>query len=340
MLAKKYSNLLTKSTITITSAVIVSFIFGYFVRQYVYFKFPPSSSINKIHPLREEGLPYKFVHPLLAYETSETNDPEYAPLKQDIEKLINDKISNNQITIASVYFRDLSSSRWIGVNADETYSPASLLKIAILISYLKMSESGQVDLNSKLIYKSQTQIPYETPSVLVSGNSYSINDLLNYLITKSDNGAKDLLLAHSEPKVLSSVYDNLQLQDPATNPDYVISAKNYSLFLRVLYNATYLGKSTSEMALELLSQADYKDGLVAGLPSNIPVAHKFGEKVLQNSNGNVIGTELHDCGIIYTHHGDYILCIMTKGPSKQALTDTIKDISQEVYSNFLKLPED
>lgn len=340
MLIKKYSYLLTKSTITITIAVIVAFVCGYFVRQFAFSKPTFPLYTNKIHPLREEGLPYKFIHPLLAYETPETNDPEYAPLKQDIEKLINNKINDNKITIASVYFRDLSSSRWIGVNADETYSPASLLKISILISYLKMSESGQVDLNSKYTYTSQSQIPYETPSALISGNSYSINELLNYLITKSDNGAKDLLLVHSQPKVLSSVYNSLQLQDPATNPDYVISAKNYSLFLRVLYNATYLGKSTSEMALELLSQADYKDGLVAGLPSNISVAHKFGEKVQQDSKGNVIGTELHDCGIVYTHHGDYILCVMTKGPNKQALTDIIKDISQEVYSNFLKIPED
>lgn len=339
MLRKKYANLLNKKSIIAAALVVVSFACGYFVKQISDSRSGLKAITAKSHPLREEGLPYKFIHPLLAYENAETTDPEYAPLKQNLQQIIKDKVSSNDITTASVYFRDLSSSRWIGINADETYSPASLLKIAILVAYLKMSESGQVNLNTKYVYNSQIQIPYETPSALVSGSSYSVKDLLNYVITKSDNGAKDILLANVSPQVLSSVYNSLQLQDPAINPNYVISAKNYSLFLRVLYNATYLGRDTSEMALELLSKAEYKDGLVAGVPANISIAHKFGEKVNQDSNGNVVGTELHDCGIVYTPHGDYILCVMTKGPDKQKLTDSIKAISQAIYTDFEKIPE-
>ena len=54
------------------------------------------------------------------------------------------------------------------------------------------------------------------------------------------------------------------------------TAKNYSKVFFALLNATYLNKENSEKALELLSNTDFTQGIVAGVPNNIKVAHKFG----------------------------------------------------------------
>jgi beta-lactamase class A len=69
--------------------------------------------------------------------------------------------------------------------------------------------------------------------------------------------------------------------------------------------------------------------LVAGVPGNIEVAHKFGERTFQ---GAVNERQLHDCGIIYAAEKTYMLCVMTRGNDFNALSNVIKEISAEVYS--------
>ena len=80
---------------------------------------------------------------------------------------------------------------------------------------------------------------------------------------------------------LGDVFRDLDISVPSDYAQqYFISAKNYSLFFRVLYNATYLSREMSEKALGLLSKTVFRDGLTAKLPSSVVVSHKFGEWVL------------------------------------------------------------
>jgi hypothetical protein len=122
-------------------------------------------------------------------------------------------------------------------------------------------------------------------------------------------------------------------EDPNSEIDYM-TAKDFSYFLRVLYNSTYLKKDLSEKALELLNTVDFKDGLVAGVPNNITVAHKFGIKgdFANNDKNQVVNRELHDCGIVYHNQRPYLVCIMTKGNSSlQDSESVLKNISSMIY---------
>ena len=109
-----------------------------------------------------------------------------------------------------------------------------------------------------------------------------------------------------------------------------MSVKTYAYFFRILYNATYLGHTYSEKALELLNNREFPDGIVAGVPENIPVAHKFGERTVESPEGIVTTEELHDCGIVYYPSKPYILCVMTKGTDIASLKEIIKTISKTV----------
>jgi hypothetical protein len=84
-----------------------------------------------------------------------------------------------------------------------------------------------------------------------------------------------------------------------------------------------------------MSQSTYKDGISAGLPSDIVVAQKYGEDIDTDPQGKeVTGTELHNCGIVYTKDYPYTLCIMTKAKGvvdQKQLASIIKDISKMVY---------
>lgn len=310
---------------------ILVFIVGVTLGGLVVYYNQKTISIRDISPIREQSSAYKFIHPLLAYDFPQTDQDEYSSLKGTLNSLLEKKLAQKKISTASVYFRDLTKGRWIGINEEETYAPASLLKVALMIGYFKSSETGAVNLTDTLVYKSKGLSPFETPSQLIENQSYSLDDLIKYLITKSDNGAKDLLLANIDSKLLNSVYTSIGIKHPSETAGYEISAKNYALFLRVLYNATFLNREFSEKALELLSQVEFKEGLVAGVADNIIISHKFGEKVNDDGKGNVVDSEFHDCGIFYTQSGDYLLCVMTKGNDKKELIQTIKAVSEAVY---------
>jgi beta-lactamase class A len=147
----------------------------------------------------------------------------------------------------------------------------------------------------------------------------------------SDNIAKDILLDHISQQYLNDVFQEMDVGYLQSTTG-TISARSYIRFLSRLYNATFLDRSYSNYALKLLSEATFKDGLVAGVPSDVPIAHKYGERGIYEDNA-LTGVELHDCGIVYAKETPYYLCVMTSGKDEATLAGIIKEISAKVYAD-------
>jgi len=98
----------------------------------------------------------------------------------------------------------------------------------------------------------------------------------------------------------------------------------------VLYNATYLSRAYSEKALEILAQAKYAPGLVAGVPAETAVAQKYGE-AFDQSNPSQPQITLSNCGVIYHPTHPYILCVMTKGGNLDDLNKAVAAISSVTW---------
>ncbi len=114
--------------------------------------------------------------------------------------------------------------------------------------------------------------------------------------------------------------------------NYQMSVKEYSKFLRVLYDEGYLTTPASEYAISLLAECDFKYGITRELPSAIKVAHKFGEA----KDGEL--RELHESAIIYLYKRPYLLTIMTRGQDVKKLAETISHISKMVYNKMAADP--
>jgi hypothetical protein len=84
----------------------------------------------------------------------------------------------------------------------------------------------------------------------------------------------------------------------------------------------------SEHALELMTRSDFKSGLVAGLPSGVEVAHKFGEAGDQNEK------QLHETGLVYAEGNPYLITVMTRGSNADSLASAIASISKLVYEQM------
>lgn len=214
--------------------------------------------------------------------------------------------------------------------------------MATLISVLKVAEADAGILNRQLTYdgsfdenKTENIKPQKS---LEPGVTYSVDELLTYLIAYSDNNACHLIHEVLDDKVLLEVYSDLGLPVPPQSAngltvDYM-SAKSYSFMFRVLFSSTYLSRAMSEKALELLTTPDFPQGIEAGVPKNITTAQKFGERGVVSPTGQLLSAELHDCGIIYYPSHPYLLCIMTKGAKFDDLTRLIRDLSTLVYHDI------
>lgn len=276
---------------------------------------------------------YAYINPILDSQSlSQTTQGDILILKTNLQNSIQAKISNYEVTQVSVYFRDLNNGPWLGINEQEYYSPASLLKVPIMMAAYKIAEQDDLFLSKKVQNQVSSNgiVPEITPQKqIIKGGEYSLDDLVYRMIVYSDNDAKNLLLSQMEPRNIDKIYHDLGIAIPGIiQLEDNMSVKVYASFFRVLYNASYLSNEMSNRALKILTESEFKNGIVAGLPKNVKVAHKFGEREITNGI-----KQLHDCGIVYAKKNPYLLCIMTRGHDLENMSRVIKEISQTVYTS-------
>lgn len=272
-------------------------------------------------------------NPILLVEKPQGGDPKLAQAKQHIHGYIDKALKNGDATAISVYLRDIDRGNWVGINEEMDFSEASLIKIPLLMAYLKIAEKYPAILAERILYKAENKsVPQNiTPREKIQpGNTYTIDELLRYMIVHSDNAATDLLFNNIRSTLIDDLYSSLGVKIIDNNVERFISAKGYASFFRVLYSVTYLDLDMSEKALNLLLESDFNDGIVAGVPPGIAVAHKFAERAYSNFPEK----QLHDCGIIYYDGYPYLLCVMTKGKNVSVLKTVIRDISKIAYDEI------
>ena len=295
--------------------------------------------ISNIKPIRENNFNYKFIYPLLRYDFGNARSfLEDTVLESKLANYISEQYRNKNAQSISVYFSDLSTNRWSGVNEDIQYHPGSMMKVLIMMAYYRESQLKPSIMEQYLTYDAATNdaahaLEYALVSNMTIGKSYTIKALVENMIENSDNGAETLLISHANQKILNDIYHDLHIQVPTEVPDFTISPRNYSAFIRILYNSTYLTEKNSEEALSILSNTTFKSGIVAGIPSGTIASQKYGERIDTDESGNITALELHNCGIVYSP-SPYQICIMTKGyvdATEEELASIIKDISTVVY---------
>lgn len=253
-------------------------------------------------------------------------------IRQSVEEKIEKAVNDPKIEHVSVFFQDLNNGSTFGVNEKEMFTPASLMKVPLAITYYKLAENDPDLLKKKITYKKD---PYENQVVenfipkksLEEGKTYEIQEIIETMIKNSDNHSVNALLKEADPNDLFGSLDSFGIETPMNirGIENFMRVKDYAALFRVLYNSSYLKREFSEKLLDLLSQTEFKDGLVAGVSRETKVSHKFGERKVENR------FQLHDCGIVYFPKHPYLLCVMTRGDSFERLEGIISGISREVF---------
>lgn len=331
--------------------------FGYFIgglllgtlASFVLMRQPASPTLSglRLSDISYQHQTYRFIDPLIALK-GVTDSPKYAPMQEEIERYIQNAKETTPLVTASLEFRDINVPGGFVVGRDERYTPASLNKVPLMMTYFKLAEQDP-NILSELIRNVGTMDHNEvqdirSPVTLEMDQVYSVEQLIEHMIRYSDNNASGLLTAYLKTTHRFNAFTSLMSDlgiDPSTVDTYsdTITVQEYSRFLRALYNATYLSRDYSERALQLLTETDFTRGLEAGIPNSIQIAEKFGEVRMVNTTGTQVGKQLNNCGIVYYPLHPYLLCIMTKasGSNTAELETFIAGISQIVYRSMQHL---
>lgn len=298
------------------------------------------------HFLGNSGSPkctsqYTFINPDPECDVYDERSEKLSLLQDRLESEIADLEKKEGITRIAVFSRDLTSRRFAGVNSDQVFYLASLLKVPLAVAYYKFAEVEPLVLKDKITYDGGiNEYPLQKipPShKLVVGTTYTIEELISRSIIYSDNTAAQILIRRIPPEFLENVQSSLGMQIEKTEGEKedLVTARTYANVFRILYNSSYLSRGYSNELLETLTKSEFQQGAPALLPKETIVAHKFGERTLvDQKSGSTLSSQLHDCGIVYGQNDPYTFCILTEGKDYQALTDAIQKISLTIYETL------
>jgi beta-lactamase class A len=290
------------------------------------------------HP--STGEDFAFIRPTITEANTDLRKiRELKPFRYKVDALIQEKLDSDEATAVSVYFRDLDNGNWFGIREDEKFSPESLLKLPILIAYFKWSETNPLVLRKKIFYRGVGG-PFEprylrSPKPLEAGKEYTVNELLFRMTAYSDNSAYALLLANLPPAHLHRTSRELSMHyDPEKKEDF-LTLNAYASYFRVLFNASYLNEEMSEKALRYLARASFREGMAAGIPPEVSLASKAGERIIPTSDADGAPSEvlqLHEFGIVYHPERAFLLGVTVRGNDFRSLARVIRDITGLVYA--------
>jgi beta-lactamase class A len=299
---------------------------------------PPPFANGSNVPHRNRGVfaPARgLIHPIVDVDVARTRkDPWAASLEAKTQALVEKLEKGGLAKDISVEFVNIEKTAQFDIGPQLTYKAASMVKLPILIAYLKHHEDDPDLLNRRLTLLQMPPVPFspEFPPKrrLPPGKDYSINELLEAMISRSDNEAAYTLISNMQPAELAHLYEDLGVSGPdAKNPNQLVTVHDLSTFLRIIYVAGYLSWDHSQQAMEYLAASDFSEGLRALLPPGITIAHKFGE-----ARGDDDLTQVHDCGFVFHPKGPYMLCVLTRGKDQHQEAAAIARISKLVYDEI------
>lgn len=276
---------------------------------------------------------YELVHPLILSDIS-SESGVLLPMRNKVDNYIAQVKSTQQAENVSVYIRKLNDGSWFSINPNSTYNPASMSKIIYILVFLKEAETNPGVLNKKIFFAQHFSGGNSANIVdfkLSENSYYTVRDLLTYMIKYSDNDAALLLSQNMNTRIYEQLFVDLNIPLPDPYKEYFITIRDFGKFFRVLYSATYVRADLAEYGLKLLTLSTFSKGIKAGIDPSVPVAHKFGERIIGAK------AQLHEFGIVFVNNSPYLIGVMTSGSNLDQLTQIVAEISRIVYTEYTSI---
>jgi beta-lactamase class A len=256
------------------------------------------------------------------------------------QKVINlfERETKNLSGVYGLYVIDLETGFSYGINEKEVFQAASLIKLPVIAATYIEAESGNLNLSSKYTLKTQDKVSgagslYAKPV----GYQVTYRKLLDLMGKESDNTAFNVSRKLLGDEKVNEVIQSIGMIDTSLSENET-TPKDIGNFFKELWNASLpaiessdggqgniVSKESADAILVSLTDTLYEDWLVAGVPDQIRVAHKFGREV------HVV----NDAGVVFTNN-PYVVVIMSKGVIESEADEVIPQLSRLIYESESK----
>ncbi len=242
-------------------------------------------------------------------------------LGQKLESLIETRSGRYGIYL---FYVDKEDDQFLGVNHQERFSAASLMKLPIVITAYREAEKRRFDLTAEYRLKEEDKLAGNgSVHLQPEGTIYTYRNLAKLAIEQSDNTASSVIAkALGEDKIQETIdFFNLAKTNYSL---WQTTAEDMGQLLVALYQGKALTPAHSQELIGYLLQTIFNDQIPSALPEEIAVAHKIGldEQIL------------HDAAIVFTNQGDFVLVIMSQGVSSDQAQKTLEEITKTVWEGF------
>jgi beta-lactamase class A len=218
--------------------------------------------------------------------------------------------------------KDLSTGRGATHNADKNFYAASLFKLFVMYEVFRQQASGSVTWQDELLmtpyYESQGLGPRETALCQV----LTVSEAMQAMMRISDNSAAHLLQDLVGPANVNQSLQALGILDSGLySVELPSTASDVALLLEAIANGEAISEAASAEMVELMASELIDNGLRAGVPPRVKVAHKTGKW----------SGAAHDAGIVFAESGPYLFVAMSEADYE---TELIEELSREAWEHF------
>lgn len=239
--------------------------------------------------------------------------------------------------ILSVSFMDLAAEQaWAWQS--RPLRAASLIKLFIMVEAFRQIEAGRLSVEESLTFCEADRVGGAgSLQQMPSGSRLKLLDLVELMITESDNIATNLLMERLEAErinrcILSLGCTDTRLQRKmmdfaaaANGRENTTSVTDVVKVLSEIYRNRCATADSCRQMQEILARQTDRCKLPLLLPPDTLCRHKTGE---------LPGAE-HDAGIVETPRGHYAIAVMTDELADNAAgTELVAQISRFVYDEY------
>jgi len=232
----------------------------------------------------------------------------------------------------AVAFHDLHTRREFFFNADESFHPASTIKVAVMMEVFNQVEKGIFWLDDELpivnLFKSIADASFfsinpqddsDTSLYDKLGSTVTIRELTRMMIVRSSNLATNLLIDKVSAVCVNALLEELGIEGVrvlrgvedkkafSLGMNNTATARGLMQIAKLLVQGKVVSFDASEDMINIMRKQEFNEGIPAGLPKKYKVAHKTGW------NDYIY----HDFGVIFPDRREpYALAIMTHGFEK------------------------
>ena len=222
--------------------------------------------------------------------------------------------NNIRMSIGVAGLAGVNDDAMVLLGSSESYPPASTIKMLLIATLMHQVDAGMLSLDdTTTVEQSDIVGGYgEIQNELVP-NEVTLRRLAQLTVTVSDNTATNVLVDVVGYDAMQALADTLELQDmqfgrkmfeaatPPAKENYITAADSIKL-LKAIYDGEFLSESSRQTVIDWMSAQTVKTKIGAGIPADVPIAHKTGE------NASVT----HDLGYILWPGNEVALAIFAQ----------------------------